>query len=374
MELDGSDLTRWNVSRSLAGDILAAVADKDQRNEKETNAGTNSYNYTSLLHDYPNRSFPSEEALRTGVGVVLCAVDAPHLDFSMSAESDPTTRTQSAALATVDDRPIHSDDTDSGEQTPVWSRAVNLLAQWLMSDRSQIRVGGKVRHRLNSWNEARHLAGRFVAVDEGDITYAEATKEWPDVEFPPENSSLTVIREAKSATDDKQHCIDEVARWIKSLDWLDRDNRDNNRVAMGGAGGCVTETPSVVIQQTDQLTLTGDVKPNEPQKLGQVTERSIGDFTSDGDRGAVDENVKDDTGADNEQAQLKNDSVPSNIGTTARGDLESESVGEDDGNADSETSGGKENALSHEARVVDSSGENQTLTGCIETARPDREQ
>lgn len=286
MASDGSDLTRWNVARSLAGDILAAVADDDHRSDAEI-GNENPYDYTSLLDDYPDRQLPSEEALRAGVGVVLCAVDAPHLDLSMSDERDPTTRSQGATFALVDDRPFPSDNEEGNDDTPLWSQAVNLLAQWLMSSQSQVHVGGKVRHRLNSWNEARHLATRFVAVDVGDMTYEEATQEWSNVDFPPEKTSLTVVHKAESATDDKQHCIDEVARWIKSLDWLKRDKRDSKRIAMGSSGNGmrVAETPSMVLKQTDQLTLSGDVKENVPQMLGQTTEKNADVTCADNENG-----------------------------------------------------------------------------------------
>lgn len=259
---DGSDLTRWNGARSLAGDILAAVAKEDHRKNTDSSEGNETpYEYEDLIDDHPNRQIPSEEALRTGVSIALCAVDAEFLDFSMGGGSDPTTRPTNGQLSMVDDRELEKDKTPDDELS-VWSRAVNLIARWLVSERCRIHIGGEKRHRLNSWNEARHLASQFLQVTNDELEYQSVCNEWPQVEFPEENDIVSVIRERTSEEGERQERVDEVARWVKSLDWLTRDTRETERVAMGANNdeGIEGAIQSKVLKNSDQLTLEGEIR------------------------------------------------------------------------------------------------------------------
>ena len=388
---DGSDLTRWNVARSLAGDILAAVADEDRRgSDASENEDADAYDYRTLLNDHPDQRLPSKEALRIGVGMALCAVDERHLDFSMDDGASPTTRSRAAELASVDDRDIdaggggsgsstdRNDETatgadadadgdsedghDAGSTASLWTRAVNLLARWLMSDRSPVRVTGVERHRLNSWNEARHLASQFVRVDDGEAEYEEATDEWPHVTFPPEETVLTVVRDAASTTENRQRRVDEVARWVKSVNWLERDDRDRDRIAMGGGGGRgVGETPSEVLEQTDQLTLSGDVKRTEADAFGRSIAGSadVDDETADGgDDGASEGEDGDDAERDGTAASVSDDAFRRS--ETGQKDEIRDETGDDDvaTGVEAEADGGPDSVSG-----ADPDGDSETIRG-----------
>lgn len=252
---DGSDLTRWNAARSLAGDILGAVSAEfadDFDGVGDTAAGT--LDYDNLRRKHPDTEFPSEEALGTAAGVALCAVDPESLDIGMESAPTATTRADESTLAAADDRCATRGDGEGDEEGPsTRTRAVNLLARWVMSPHSDLGVGGAPRHRLNTWNEARHLSSLFFDVFAGDRDYEGATSEWPEIEFPSERDAMERVRAATETHDSRHEAIDEVARWLKNHDWLERDRREDTVVSMGGD----ERVESEVLRNTDQAELGG---------------------------------------------------------------------------------------------------------------------